>query len=85
MEIKYSRERFDGYTTRFMVYIQVDNDWGKDSIITIYSTSDDKQKLIQFISENKSAKVIGFEIVHTASKEDDEADSQFITEVVGNI
>lgn len=85
MEIKYSKEQFEGYTHRFMVLMQVDNDWRNDSTITIYSNNDSKEILQDFINEKKSDKVVGFEIVHRASKEQDEMASKFIDEVLGSL
>lgn len=85
MEIKYSKKQFEGYTHRFMVLMQVDNDWRNDSTITIYSNDGNKDKLEKFINQNKSDKVVGFEIVHISSKEQDELDSKFIDEVLNSI
>ena len=85
MGTKYSKEQFEGYTYRFMVLMQVDNDWRNDSVITIYSNSDSKEKLQDFINEKKSDKVAGFEIVHRASKEQDEMDLKFIEDVLGGL
>lgn len=80
MNIKYSREQFDEYTHRFMVTMQVDNDWRNNSTITIYSNDGDKEKITEFINLKKSEKVVGFEIIHVATKEQDDMNSELIEE-----
>ncbi len=80
MEIRYSKEEFEGYTHRFIIRIKVDNDWRNDTNITIYSNSDSYQSLEDFINAKKSDKVIGFKIEHRASKEQDEMTSKFLDE-----
>ncbi len=78
MEIKYSKEQFEGYTHRFIVKIKVDEDWRNDTNVTIYSNSDSYQKLEDFINKKKSDKVIDVKIEHRASKEQDEMSSKFL-------
>jgi hypothetical protein len=85
MEIKYAKEKFDGFTHRFIVKFKVDDDWRNDRNITIYSNSDSYQKLLDFIEVKKSEKVLGYEVVHRASKEQDEASSKFIDEVMDGL
>lgn len=80
MEIKYSKEQFEGYTHRFIVKMKVDNDWRNDTNVTIYSNSDSYQKLEDFVNTKKSDKVIDFKIEHIASKEQDEISSKFLDE-----
>ncbi len=85
MEIKYSKEQFEGYTHRFIVKMKVDNDWRNDTNLTIYSNSDSYKKLEDFINEKKSDKVVSFSIEHRASKEQDEMSAKFIDEVLGSL
>ena len=80
MEIKYSKKEFEGYTHRFIVEFKVDNDWRNDTNIQIYSNSDSYQKLSDFINEKKSEKVVSFDIIHRATKEQDDAASVLIEE-----
>lgn len=82
METKYSREQFDGFTHRFIVRFKVDNDWRNDINITLYSNSDSHQKLVDFINDKKSDKVISFEIEHLVTKEQDEMTSKFLDEML---
>lgn len=82
---RYSREMFEGYTHRFIVNMKIDNDWRNDSNVTIYSNSDNYQKLEDFINEKKSDKVISFSIEHRASKEQDESSAKFIDEVLSGL
>lgn len=84
-ETKYSREKFEGYTHRFIVKMKVDNDWRNDHNITIYSNSDSYEELYQFINDKKSEKVVSFEITHRASKEQDEMSAKFIDEFLKEI
>ena len=80
MEIKYSKEPFEGYTHRFIVKFRIDEDYRNDSNIHIYSNSDSSQKLEDLINEKKSKKVIAFSIIHKATKEQDEMASVLIDE-----
>lgn len=84
METKYSKTEFDGFTHRFIVKFKVDIDWRNDSNINIYSNSDSYQKLEDFINEKKSEKVIAFDIIHRATKEQDEMTSKMIDETLGD-
>lgn len=54
MEIKYSKEKFEGFTHRFIVKFRIDEDWRNDTNITLYSNSDSYQKLEDFINAKKS-------------------------------
>ena len=80
MEVTYSKEKFEGFTHRFIVKMKVDDDWRNDTNITLYSNSSSYQKLEDFINEKKSSKVISFIIEHRASKEQDEMSAKFIDE-----
>jgi hypothetical protein len=84
MEIKYSKEQFDGFTHRFIVQFKVDDDWRNDTNITLYSNSDSYQKLEDFINAKKADKVVSFKIEHRASKEQDEISSKFIDEILAS-
>jgi len=84
MEIKYSKEEFEGYTHRFIVRLKVDNDFRNDTNVTLYSNSNSYQKLDDFINEKKSEKVIAFTIEHRASKEQDEMSSKFLDEFLAS-
>jgi len=84
MEIKYSKEQFEGYTHRFIVKIKVEEDWRNDTNVTIYSNSDSYQKLEDFINKKKSDKVIDVKIEHRASKEQDEMSSKFLNEFLND-
>ena len=85
METKYSKEKFEGFTHRFIVKMKVDNDWRNDTNLHIYSNSDSYEKLEAFIKGKKSDKVISFEIIHRASKEQDERSAEFIDEVLAGL
>ncbi len=85
METKYSKEQFEGYTHRFIVRLKVDNDCRNDISIHIYSNSDSYQKLDNFINEKKSEKVIAFDIIHRATKEQDEMASKLIDETLSGL
>jgi hypothetical protein len=85
MEIKYSKEKFEGYTYRFIVKFCVDDDWRNDANITIYSNSGSLHELENFINEKKSSKVIQFLIEHRATKEQDERVIKFIDEMMPSL
>lgn len=79
METKYSQIKFDGYTHRFIVESEIGEPYS--SRLTIYSNSDSYNELDEFLNKNKKEKVISFNIVHRASKEQDEATAKFIEEI----
>lgn len=83
MEIKYSKEKFKGFTHRFKVLFEIGEPYSSN--LDIYSNSDSYQKLEDFINERKSEKVISFKIVHRATKDQDEMASKFINEILDNI
>jgi hypothetical protein len=85
MEIKYSKDQFEGFTHRFIIKLKIDDDWRNDTNVTIYSNSDSYQKLEDFINEKKSNKVISFNIEHRATKEQDEMASKLIDETLDRI
>lgn len=82
---KYSRKEFEGYTHRFIVKLKIDNDWRNDTNLHLYSNSDSYQKLEDFINEKKSDKVIAFEIIHRATKEQDEMATKLIEETLKDL
>lgn len=85
METKYSKNQFEGFTHRFIVRISIDGDWRNDTNINIYSNSSSLLDLENFIKEKKSEKVLSFEIIHRASKEQDEMSAKFIDEILNDL
>lgn len=83
MELKYSRKEFDGYTHRFIVKFNIGDEY--PSNIDIYSNSDSFSDLDKFIEDKKSKNVLSFEIIHRASKEQDEACRELIEESLENL
>ncbi len=83
METKYSRTEFEGYTHRFVVRFNVGDDHGHS--MDIYANSDSYTKLSEFINEKKTDRVLSYEIVHRASKEQDDLTSKFIAEVMEDL
>ena len=77
---EYSKKEFEGFTHRFIVKISVDDDWRNDTNLTIYSNSKSRLGLACFLDKNKTSKVKSFEIVHCATKEQDEHAAIFIEE-----
>lgn len=84
MDVIYSEIPFNRYTHRFIVKMKVDNDWRNDVNLTLYSNSDEYQKLEDFINNKKSDKVMAFTIEHRASKEQDEMDGEFLDDFLSN-
>lgn len=82
MNIKYSKQQFDGFTHRFVVKFKIDINQQNDINVTIYSNCDSYEKLQAFINEIKSSKIISFNIEHSASKEQDEFSAKFIDEML---
>jgi hypothetical protein len=84
MEIKYSKEQFEGFTHRFIVKFKVDDDWRNNINITLYSNSDSIRKLEDFLNSKKSDKVVSFNIVYRTSKEQDEISSKILNEMLAD-
>ena len=82
---EYSKKEFEGFTHRFIIRIRVDEDWRNDTNLTIYSNSGSRLSLACFLDKNKTSRVRSFEIVHCATKEQDELCSKFIEESLLNL
>lgn len=78
---KYSKEQFEGHTHRFKVRFSVDDDFRNDTCMDIYSDSESKENLIDFINEKKTDKVISFVIEYISTKEQDDATSKFLENI----
>lgn len=85
MKRKYSRKEFDGYTHRFVVRFNIDDDYRNDSLIHIYSNSDSYRELANIINEKKSERVKGFIVEHRATKESDDLNGKFIEEFLKDL
>lgn len=72
----YSREKFEGYTHRFTIQFEIGKPYYSN--IDIYSNSDSKSDLMNFINQVKSDKVLSFEVVGKASIEDDKNTANLI-------
>lgn len=83
MKTQYSRKEFEGYTHRFIVEFNTGEP--HQSKLDIYSNSDSYKQLDDFINEKKSAKVVSFNIIHRASKEQDEMATKLIEETLKGI
>ena len=53
--------------------------------MTIYSNNGDVDDLIEFIDNNAAKKVKSFNVVHRATKEQDDLSKQLINEVLAGI
>ena len=85
METKYSKTEFEGYTHRFIVQFIVDENWRDEINIHIYSTSNSYKELEDFVNDKKSDKVTAFQIIHRATKEQDDMDSKLIEKTLKDI
>lgn len=72
MELKYSKNPFDGYTHRFIVEFKVDDDCRNDTNRTIYSNSSYYTDLIDFIDRRTTPLVRSYRIIHRTTKEQDD-------------
>ena len=84
LEAKYSRNPFDGYTHRFQVRFVVKDQYNYTEL-DIYSNDDDYDKVKNMIEEKKSEKVLSYKISYRATKEQDDANTAFINEVLEGI
>lgn len=76
---KYSRHELENYTFRFIVLAKtVDN---SEHNITIYTTNPDIESAYYVILSRKTVKVVSLEIIHHATKADDDAAAKFIDEL----
>lgn len=83
MDIKYSKEQFEGFTHRFKVQFNTGESYLSN--LDIYSNSDSYQKLDDYINKNKSEKVLSFNIVNRNSKEQDEMAAKLIDETLAGL
>lgn len=80
---KYSREELENYKFRFIVLAKtVDNSEHK---IDVYTTNPDIESAYYVLLSRKAEKVVSLEIIHHATKEQDDATAEFLDEVLKNI
>lgn len=82
MELKYSKETFDGYTHRFIVRISVDEYCRNDINLTLYSNSAKYEDILSFLEKNKTEKVKEYKVEYRSSKEEDENTAKFLDEIL---
>lgn len=85
MEKTYSQKSFDTYKLRVMItlnyveYIRNVKVPG-DLTLTIYTDETDKEKILEWANSKKTSIVTSVEIIHTATKEQDDRATKFIEE-----
>lgn len=80
---KYSREELENYKFRFIVLAKtVDNSEHK---IDVYTTNPDIESAYYVLLSRKTEKVASLEIIHHATKEQDDAASKFIDEIIDKL
>lgn len=84
METKYKKTAFDGYTHRFMVEFDVVDSVYNENI-HIYTNNASNHDLIKFLEDKITSKVKSFNIVHKATKEQDELTTKFIEEILKDL
>jgi hypothetical protein len=84
-ETIYSKKEFEGFTHRFIVKLTIDDDFHNDTNIHLYSNSDSYEKLEEFINVKKVDKVVAFNIIHRASKAQDDMANKLIEETLSDI
>lgn len=82
---KYSREQFEGYKFRVIFRLKISDDWREDSVVHIYTDNPNREEVQNTIVSITSAKVIGCEMEHWTTKEQDELTAQFIEETLKDI
>jgi hypothetical protein len=86
---KYKKEPFEDYSHRFVIQFELKENYKMNeshfSTLSLYSDSESEEELNNFIQEKKSDKVISWEVVHRASKEQDKLTSEFIDETLKDI
>lgn len=82
---KYSREQFEGYKFRVIFRLKVSDDWREDIVVHIYTDNSNKEEVRDTIASRISDKVIGCEIEHWTTKEQDELTALFIEETLKGI
>jgi rubrerythrin len=80
MEYIVKKEQFDGYTHRFKVELETGD--LHQTNIDLYVNNGSYSKLTEFLESRLKEKNISFDIVNVSSKEQDEADAQFINELM---
>lgn len=79
---KYSRDSFDGYKMRVKLEILSIDDVQHN--VDIYSSSSNVKRIKDALNKVITEKVKSFEIVHSATVEQDEAAGQLIDETLKN-
>ena len=80
----YSKTAFDTYKFRYKFEFDVLGTNYKSNQ-DVYSTETNKDVVYSVISQRTSEKVLNLELVHIASREQDDLDSQFIDELFNNL
>lgn len=74
---KYSRESFEDYEVRIKVkFVSIDG----TTILDVFTTDTDRERLEEVLIERKADKVISLNIIHWATREQDDIASKFIDE-----
>ena len=81
---KYSREQFDDYKIRVKVRFEV-KDEEYPTNMDIYTTDTDKESIISVLNSTKRDKVVSLEIIHTATKEEDDIATLFMEETLSGL
>jgi len=76
---KYSRQKFDGFTHRFIVQFETGDEYPHN--IDIYSDCADISLIESYVSNNKSKNVLSVKIIHRPTKQQDELSTEFINEL----
>lgn len=75
---KYSQTSFDDYYWRVKIELRTDNN--EEHNVDIYTTETSKVKIGEVLRDVIVSKLVTFEIVHWATKEQDDMASKFIDE-----
>ena len=87
---KYSKEQFEDYKFRVKVLIKYEEDgddlsWEHEIQMDIYTDDEDMDSVRSFLLSKAADKVTSIEIIHTATKEQDEMAAKFIEETLKDI
>ena len=83
---EYSREQFDGYRYRAIVFIQfIENGAKGDIRFDVYTTETDREKAEYESQSRRKDHVTSLQIIHWASKEQDDAAAELIEETLKDL
>ena len=81
----YDEKSFDDYHWRVKIELETEGNMGLKYNVDIYTTETDKTKIEEVLRNRVVSNVVKFEIVHWATKEQDDLTSEFVNETLEDL